>query len=76
LLLQGFVAVVTSPAEAKLFCMSPCPTLGYSCIFIVHKVLLPLGVTAVAQTSLPISPSAKFDFTVTHTLQAVIVMLE
>jgi hypothetical protein len=43
-------------------------------VLIVHKVLLPLGETAVAQTSLPISPSAKVEFTATHTLQGVFLM--
>lgn len=50
-------------------------TVGYNSIFIVHKVLLPLCKTAVAQTSLPISPSAKVEFTATHTLQGVFLML-
>jgi len=76
LVLQGLVAGVTSPAEAKLFCMSLCPTVGYNCIFIVHKVLLPMGETAVALTSLPISPSAKVEFTATHTLQGVFLILD
>lgn len=50
-------------------------TLGYNSIFIVHKVLLlPLCKTAVAQTSLPISPSAKVEFTATHTFQGVFLM--
>jgi len=43
LVLQGLVAGLTSPAEAKLLCMSPCPTVGYNCIFILYKVLLPMG---------------------------------
>jgi hypothetical protein len=30
-------------------------------------VLLPVGEAAVAQTSLPISPSAEVEFTATHT---------
>jgi hypothetical protein len=76
LVLHGLVAGVTSPAEAKLFCMSLCPTVGYNYIFIGHKALLPMGETAVAQNSLPISPSAKVEFTTTHTLQGVFLMLD
>jgi hypothetical protein len=58
------VAWVPSPAKEELFGMSPYPI---NCIFIVLRVLLPLGETAITQASLTMSPCAKVDFKSTHT---------